>query len=302
MVSTFAYAAAALWGCVNLFLREETLFRGPEGGTAFFTRPAPRERPGGAAALFLFAACMALIWYGQSWLPKDVVRNVLATQFLVILAPCLALTLWVRAEPSATFRLSRARPTWLLGAAAIGIAAPVLNLALAQVIERATGPSAPSEMLRQFAAELEAFVHSNLVGATLLIAVLPAVCEEIFFRGFVLSGLASAFRGRGASLRAVVLTSALFALFHLAPEKWCPTFLTGLALGFLAVRTGSIWPGMLAHAVNNSFLVLCGDALAEGADAPLVAAAATLLVLGVAVVLATSRVRSPAADAPPVST
>jgi sodium transport system permease protein len=253
MLSTFAYAALALWGCVALFLREETLFRGPEGGTAIVARPAPRERPGAASAFILFMGCLALVWYGRDAMPQDVVRNVLATQFLVILLPCVALALWIRARAATTFRIAGASPVALLAAAAIGLAMPVLNATLIELV----GTPPPSEEMIRIEREMTAFVQAAPFLAALVFGVLPAFCEELFFRGFILSGFVSAFRGKGAVARAVVLTSVLFAVFHIFPEKWLPTFLVGLLLGFLAVRTGSIWPGIVAHAVNNASAVLC---------------------------------------------
>ena len=290
MLSTFAYAALALWGCVALFLREETLFRGPEGGTALVGRPAPRERPGAAAAFVLFMGCIALIWYGREALPQDVVRNVLASQFLVILLPCVALALWIRARVKTTFRLAGPSGTALLAAVAIGFAMPVLNAALVRV----SGLPAPSEEMIRIEREMTAFVQANPFQAALLFGVLPAVCEELFFRGFILSGFVGAFRGPGAAARAVVLTSVLFAVFHIFPEKWLPTFVVGLLLGFLAVRTGSIWPGMVAHAVNNASAVLCGwkpigdlaDRVPESVSRP---AAAVAIVVAIGVVLLTTR-------------
>jgi sodium transport system permease protein len=252
MLSTFAYAALALWGCVALFLREETLFRGPEGGTALFARPAPRERPGAAAAFVLFMGCMALVWYGRDALPQTVVRNVLASQLLVILLPCVAFAWWIRARAATTFRLTRPPPVALLAAIAIGLAAPVLNSALVDV----AGLPAPSEEMVRIGKEMTAFVQASPFLAAMLFGALPAVCEELFFRGFVLSGFTGAFRGAGAAARAVVLTSVLFAVFHIFPEKWLPTFAVGLLLGFLAACTGSIWPGIVAHAVNNASAVL----------------------------------------------
>jgi sodium transport system permease protein len=299
MVSTFAYAAAALWGCVSLFLREETLFRGPEGGTAFFVRPAARERPSGAAAMFLFAGALALVWYGQSWLPKEIVGNVLATQFLVILAPCALMAIWLRTSPGATFRLHGAGAVAFLAAVAIGLAAPVLNMAMLENF----GPTTLPPALQRIQEEMGAFVVANPARAALLFGVLPAVCEELFFRGFVLSGLSSAMRGRGAEIRAVVLTSALFAVFHIFPEKWPPTFLMGLVLGFLAVRTGSIWPGMLAHAANNSFAVLSDlppvrDVYESVPSSARVPVAVALLVVGV---VAVARFARRQLDAPPAA-
>lgn len=296
MISTFAYAAAALWACVSLFLREETLFRGPEGGTAMIVRPAPRERPSGAAAMFLFAACLSLVWYGQSWLPKDVVNNILASQFLVILAPCVLFAVWLRVDPRATFSLRKPGVAALVAAALIGLSAPIVNVELIKLV-----PQPPqSDAMRKIAEEMQAFVTRHPLRAAALFGVLPAACEELFFRGFLLAGFSSSMRGRGAALRAVVLTSVLFALFHIYPEKYLPTFLIGAALGFLCARTGSIWPGMLAHAANNVSAVLSDWRPVKAAygvvpDRARPWAAAALLAVGVAVVVLRAR---PQLDAP----
>ena len=57
---------------------------------------------------------------------------------------------------------------------------------------------------------------------------------------------------------AIVATAALFGLFHvlvrdaLLLERFPPTALLGLVLGWLAYRTGSLWPGVLLHAIHNT--------------------------------------------------
>jgi ABC-2 type transport system permease protein/sodium transport system permease protein len=84
----------------------------------------------------------------------------------------------------------------------------------------------------------------------------PAFAEEYFFRGYVLS----AFRGRVTRGRAILFSSLIFGLFHvvsgsqLTLERFMPTVLLGIFLGFLAVRTGSLWPGVFLHAIHNGLL------------------------------------------------
>lgn len=87
-------------------------------------------------------------------------------------------------------------------------------------------------------------------------ALTPAVCEEFLFRGFVLSSL-----HKMSGFWAVVFSSLLFGLMHvltsnvLAVERLLPSTFMGLILGFIAVRTGSLWPGIVVHAVHNGFLL-----------------------------------------------
>ncbi len=86
------------------------------------------------------------------------------------------------------------------------------------------------------------------------LALCPAVCEELFFRGFLLKAFGSAMRPGAA----IVLTAALFGLFHvlvrdaLLLERFPPTAMLGLVLGWLAYRSGSLWPGVLMHAIHNT--------------------------------------------------
>ncbi len=80
----------------------------------------------------------------------------------------------------------------------------------------------------------------------------PAVCEELFFRGFVLGSLS-----RRSVWAAILISSVLFGLMHvvtssvLMAERFLPTTLIGILLAWIALRTGSIWPGMILHAVHN---------------------------------------------------
>jgi sodium transport system permease protein len=80
----------------------------------------------------------------------------------------------------------------------------------------------------------------------LVVALTPALCEELFFRGLVLSGL------RPLGLWPALLTCALlFGLAHSSVYRLLPTFFIGLLLSWLVWRTGSIWTGIVAHALNN---------------------------------------------------
>src|SRR5204863_6050168 len=81
----------------------------------------------------------------------------------------------------------------------------------------------------------------------LALVLLPAVCEELAFRGFLLGGL----RRRFAPWPALLLTSFLFALYHMNVFQFLPAFFLGVVLGVLALRTGSVLPGMVFHLIHN---------------------------------------------------
>lgn len=83
------------------------------------------------------------------------------------------------------------------------------------------------------------------------LAVVTPLTEELFFRGFVLSGLVP----RWGVVKAVVVSAAVFSAFHPSLGALIPVFVTGLLLGFLYHKTGSIWPCILAHAGQNALAV-----------------------------------------------
>jgi len=80
------------------------------------------------------------------------------------------------------------------------------------------------------------------------VALTPAICEEILFRGFALRPLEKAFGGKWA----IILTAIAFAIVHLDFVRLVPTFALGLAFGYTAIKTRSIFPSMVLHLLNNS--------------------------------------------------
>ena len=92
----------------------------------------------------------------------------------------------------------------------------------------------------------------NLLPAILVIALLPAIFEESLFRGVIFGSMEKSGWG---TLKAVLLSGALFSLFHGNPEQTIYQFLCGAAFALLAQRSGSILPGILAHFLNNAVIL-----------------------------------------------
>ena len=92
----------------------------------------------------------------------------------------------------------------------------------------------------------------------LVLAVMPAVCEELAFRGFILSGL----RHMGHKWTAIVLSSIFFGATHAIFQQSLIACLVGMVIGFLAIQSGSLLPGVLFHVVHNSMALAdqTGDA------------------------------------------
>jgi membrane protease YdiL (CAAX protease family) len=97
---------------------------------------------------------------------------------------------------------------------------------------------------------------ANVLPALLVIAVLPAVLEEILFRGLILNGCE---RGAG-SVGAVFIVGFLFSLFHGSALQTVYQFICGCVFAFLAVRSRSLLPTIIMHFLNNAFIIICAAA------------------------------------------
>ncbi|MBO6108362.1 MAG: CPBP family intramembrane metalloprotease, partial [Eubacterium sp.] len=81
-----------------------------------------------------------------------------------------------------------------------------------------------------------------------VVALMPAICEEMFFRGYVLA----AFKSRYPVWLSIVFVGVFFGIYHTSLMRFPSTALLGMAFAYLTYKTGSIFPGMFFHCLNNS--------------------------------------------------
>ena len=93
-----------------------------------------------------------------------------------------------------------------------------------------------------------------LLANIVVLALIPAVCEELLFRGALQQILCRCFKGRQHI--AILLTAAIFSLFHFELFAFLPRFMLGIALGYLFYYGGSLWVNATAHFANNAIVVV----------------------------------------------
>ena len=109
---------------------------------------------------------------------------------------------------------------------------------------------------RAFPLDFDTF--PRFLAGILVACLLPAVCEELIFRGIILRGL----RGLG-KVPAVLLSAAAFSLVHMSPMQTVHQFLLGVVLAIVALETRSILAPMLIHFVNNLLALILVYARAD---------------------------------------
>lgn len=109
---------------------------------------------------------------------------------------------------------------------------------------------------------IELFKSTPWPLAIFTVAVLPAINEEFWCRGFIAQGLSY----RYASWVVVAITSFIFGCLHFDPQQGTGAMILGLAIHYAYLKTRSLWIAMGIHFVNNAIAVI---AVNEGLGMPL---------------------------------
>ena len=256
---TFLSCWLAVRWAVEQFNTESVLFReGERFSMGLWFKGLRRDRgplPSAGEALFCGMAILALSFVFRSSVapPQDFAgfaRITLALQLAVVLAPPLIMAVVLTSSPRRTLLLKL--PPWRMvpAAAVLAVALHPFIVALNSLVAWVY-PIAPQ--MQQMLEELqEKFSSANVWLLVLCVAALPAICEELAFRGFVLSGL----RSLGNNRRAIIISALFFGITHGFLQQSINAFVLGLVLGYLAVRSGSLLPGVIFHFLHNSLSVL----------------------------------------------
>jgi len=94
-------------------------------------------------------------------------------------------------------------------------------------------------------------ITSLLINLTIM-AIMPAIGEELFFRGVLMNWFGKAFSNIHVN---IIITSVIFSAIHMQFFGFIPRFLLGMALGYTYYWTASLWAPILLHFVNNAITV-----------------------------------------------
>jgi sodium transport system permease protein len=262
VAATVVYALIALRFAASSFGNEGVLFgSGTDSASPISVRDrfagwraSTRNVPRSAEAL-LFVAFVGLLYFylGVRLQVMHIERGLFASQWLLLALPALAFaalgpysfkhTLAIRGTSARSFA---AAILIILGGIPLGWMLGWVQTFFIEI---------PEEFLLGFQDLLTADTPARFAWLLLVIAVTPAICEELVFRGVLLQGFS-----RDMPMRKAVLGCALvFGAFHLSFEtviRFLPTAWTGLVLAYVCWNTRSIFPSMLMHFINNATVLV----------------------------------------------
>lgn len=314
VLSTSLYAGAAVAVAAKLFGQEAVLFADAGSVRTIFQRKffKPRAVPSAAQALLAVVLAFTLNFYIQQAIAKSGlnqgVRYLAAVGLTIVVV--FAVVPWfaaryTRVNPTSAFQLGA--PAWRAWPAAVCFGCSTWILALRWNALQQQFLPMDSNVAKMLEQQFGWLMDVNPWTLVLFLAAIPALAEELFFRGFALSGL----RGSLGKVGALLVTAIAFGMTHYSAQRMVATTALGLMLALLVVQYRSIWPAILAHFMHNAISVTAShpDGLkplltslgfpdAAEADIPgmWVLAAAGLTALGIVICLFPSATAASAAS------
>ncbi|MCL6501351.1 MAG: ABC transporter permease subunit [Pirellulales bacterium] len=268
-VTTACCLLAVRWA-IDQFNRESVLFRESERlHLGLWFRQLLRDRhdtPSAPAAVFCGVLILILQFYVSLHLPTpqsfgEFARAAVVIQLAVVATPPLLMTVMLTRSPRSTLLLRLPHPACLPAAVLLAVALhPVVMRLNVVVTELYDLDDRLAASLGHYVSQAPSPWHLLLV-----LALLPAICEELAFRGFILSGL----RHLGHKWWAIAAASFFFGVSHGLFQQSLVAALVGLVIGYLAVQSGSLLPAVCYHAVHNGLALFSSELAARAAEAPL---------------------------------
>lgn len=250
LFSNVAYSLLAILVLGKIYNSEAVLFSEGLSSVRIFTRRSEmkeKQMPGYGDLILLLCLVLLLIFYVGSFAQiKWGFGGVVIQQLIILLCPVLY-AWYMKADAKKLFSIKKPKVSQVAGGVLFGIAAFLCAMIIGVLLvpffpESADGLTQLDDML----------TSQPAVVLILVVALMPAIGEELLFRGFVMGTL----KNKCTGVIAVLVTTLLFAAYHMSLIKMFTIGIIGFGLTYAAYKSGSIVTSMCMHFLNNLLSVL----------------------------------------------
>ena len=250
-ISNFAFVILAVLLLSKMFNSEEILF-GNSRNFSFLDKRSDIKKgtmPSVSDGIILYAVGLVLLIYVGSYLQLKFKRaGIVLTQVMIISLPLL-FAYFIKSDFKKVFSLKLPKIRHLIASFSLWIGTYFVVMVITNIILYFFPQN--QEIIKSLNKVL--FIKDNLLLNLLMIAVMPAICEEMFFRGFILTS----FKNNKKSYKgAIIFSGIMFGIMHMDFIRIIPTAILGMALAYAVCKSGSIVCSMFMHFLNNGFAVL----------------------------------------------
>ena len=249
IISTAAYTGLIILILGRMYRSEAVLFDEGKNALALLERRSNMKRGGvpssGDGWFVAMVGFLLLMVVGGLLQTKLGLAGVAWTQVIILLLP-VAMALYTKKDIKKTFSLRLPSVTHFFGALIFGIGAISFGLAVTSVVYSIFPQE--GEMVTD---SLINILDGPVPILWFIVAVMPAICEEGLFRGYLMS----AFRSRFKPWMSMLFVAIVFGIYHTSLVRFPSTALLGGAFAYIVYKTRSIFPGAILHCMNNSIAV-----------------------------------------------
>ncbi len=251
MASNIIYSALAIVILGKVYANENIIF----GNKKSFRLIEPRNsmQKGGTPkftdAIVLFSTGIVLFLYIGSAIGilVSTIELALAFQQILVLIMPILYAIYIKADFKNTFGLRKFKIKYLL----MGIPLCAAGLALTIFLQNLLLSYFPA-LMQMLEVMNQTINFNNFALQVIVVCIMPAICEEMFFRGFILNAL----NVKKHPVMAILISSIMFGVFHMNVLQLITGIILGSVLGFITYKSKSIYPAMILHFANNFTAIL----------------------------------------------
>lgn len=250
LMSNVVYGILAITFLGKIYSSERVLFGDGSSGVQLFERRRNMKKGGvptmGDAWLIIAVAAVAIVYIGGFMQISFGYYGILGTQLLIIGIP-LAAAIYTKKNIKETFRIRGFSLSQLVGSIFMIFGAVLIGMLITAFSSMIFTDSA-----NNLQTDTEGLLGGSFLSTLFVVAIAPAICEELMFRGYIFS----AFEKRLKMVYAVLLTALLFGAYHMSAVKFFTTAFIGGIICVSAYYTQSIFTGIIMHFLNNAISVV----------------------------------------------
>ena len=246
LVSNLAYAGISVVLMARLFSSENILFGDAAASLKLMeARKDMKDKqiPGIGDVVLLFSILLIVMLFAGSLAVAKWGLYGLFVEQGMMLACVLGYCWYIKADFPKVFHLHSPRPVAVIASVLIIFGSYLLIQVIAGIVT-SLFPSLSTENSEML---VSLWDNQPLWLLVLAVAIVPPVCEEFVFRGFLLGALEHKYK----AVTAVVVTGLLFGLYHMSVLQFILIGLVGIVLTYVAWKEQCIWLSILMHALNN---------------------------------------------------
>ncbi len=251
LLTNVIYAGLAIMLLSKIYDSESILFDEGRGGLQLFEKRSNIVAGGtpttGDAWFIVFFVMIVYLYVGSILQMNYGLAGIFGSQLIVLFLP-LILALYTKRSIKKTYSFKITKLTGFAGSVLLFVGAFLLE----NIVSTALYHFFPQAFADTNAGLLDVLGGHNFWIALAVVAFTPAICEEMMFRGFILSG----FRSKYNKWTAIVMSSFIFGVYHTSLIRLVPTMMLGICFAMIVYYTGSIIPAMMMHCLNNAIAVV----------------------------------------------